>query len=56
MKGNKEKDFKNLLEQILHYEQYAIFSWDLNCETEACLLCTECNNENVQVVGQMTHA
>lgn len=56
MKGKKEKDFFNLLEQILHYEQYAIFSWELICEREDCLLCPECNNENVQVVGQMTHA
>lgn len=56
MKGKKEKDFKNLLEQTLHYEQYAVFSWELICETEACSLCPECGDENVQVVGHMTHS
>lgn len=55
IKGKKEKKILNLLEQTLHYEQHAIFSWELIYETEACSLCSECSNENAQVVGQMAH-
>ena len=40
--------------QTLHYEKYAIFSWELTSETEACSCCLQSSNENVQVVGPVT--
>lgn len=48
--------FENLLRQTLHYEQCAIFSWELTRETEACSLWPQSSHEHIQVEGLMTYA